>query len=340
MARRQKINEIPFKPLPLAVALPLQRANAASFSQAHSRKEFIMALSIHTNYSALVTQTNLSKTNNMLSTNQQRLGTGFRVNSAADDAAGLQIATRLNAGSRGMAVAMRNIGDSISLLQTSEGALNEMSDIVMRMKDLATQAANATPSEADRDALQAEYDQLGQELGNIIKNTKFAGEGLFSDGTTTDGTLGKFSATVTFQIGGSDGETLDLAADTALGDLATALDGLSAQFATPDSTTPGTEIAGTDGTAANGMLQGLSDALDEIGALRASFGATINRLNHTHNNLANIRDNTEMARGRIMDTDFAMESANMTKNSMLLQSGISMLKQASQMPSMVMSLLG
>jgi flagellin len=341
MARRQKINEIPFKPLPLAVALPLQRANAASFSQAHSRKEFIMALSIHTNYSALVTQTNLSKTNNMLSTNQQRLGTGFRVNSAADDAAGLQIATRLNAGSRGMAVAMRNIGDSISLLQTSEGALNELSDIVMRMKDLATQAANATPSEADRDALQAEYDQLGQELGNIIKNTKFAGEGLFSDGTATDGTAGKFGAgPVTFQIGGTDAETLELDATTALGDLATALDGLSAQFATPDSATPGTEIAGADGTAANGMLQGLSDALDNIGALRASFGATINRLNHTHNNLANIRDNTEMARGRIMDTDFAMESANMTKNSMLLQSGISMLKQASQMPSMVMSLLG
>src|SRR5690606_15784544 len=134
-----------------------------------------MDLSIHTNYSSLITQTNLSKTNSALGTNQQRLGTGFRINSAADDAAGLQIATRLNAQSRGMDVAIRNTGDSISLLQTAEGALNEMTDIVQRMKDLATQAANATASEKDRDALQAEYDQLGQELGNIIKNTKYAG---------------------------------------------------------------------------------------------------------------------------------------------------------------------
>ena len=108
-----------------------------------------MALSIHTNYSSLVTQTNLSKTNNALGTNQQRLGTGLRINSAADDAAGLQIATRLNAQSRGMGVAMRNTSDAVSLLQTAEGAFNEMTDIVQRMKDLATQGANGTNSGAD-----------------------------------------------------------------------------------------------------------------------------------------------------------------------------------------------
>ncbi|MDU9407509.1 lateral flagellin LafA [Pseudomonas sp. zfem001] len=299
-----------------------------------------MALSIHTNYSSLITQTNLSKTNNALGTNQQRLGTGFRINSAADDAAGLQIATRLNAQSRGMDVAIRNTGDSISLLQTAEGALTEMTDIVQRMKDLATQAANATASEKDRDALQAEYDQLGQELGNIVKNTKYAGENLFSDGTTTDGTAGKFGAGMDFQIGASAAETLTLDVSTPLGDLATALDGLSAQYATPDSTTPGAEIAGADGSAANGMIDTLADALDSIGELRAQFGANINRLNHTANNLNNMKDNTDMAKGRIMDADFAKESANMSKNSMLMQSGISMLKQAGQMPGMVMSLLG
>src|SRR5690554_8074282 len=141
-----------------------------------------MALSIHTNYSSLVTQTNLNKTNNALSTNRQRLGTGLRINSAADDAAGLQIATRLNAQSRGMAVAMRNTGDAISLLQTAEGAFNEMTDIMQRMKDLATQGANGTNSDADRTSLQAEYDELGKEIANIIKNTTFAGEGLFSAG--------------------------------------------------------------------------------------------------------------------------------------------------------------
>src|SRR5690606_25421735 len=142
-----------------------------------------MALSIHTNYSSLVTQTNLTKTNNALSTNQQRLGTGFRINSAADDAAGLQIATRLNAQSRGMAVAMRNTGDAISLLQTAEGAFAEMTDILQRMKDLATQGANGTNSTDDLTSLQSEYTELGKELANIIKNTTYAGEKIFSDGT-------------------------------------------------------------------------------------------------------------------------------------------------------------
>ena len=160
-------------------------------------------LSLHTNAASLSTQNALGGVQKNLSSSLTRLGTGFRINSAMDDAAGLQIATRLNAQSRGMDVAIRNTGDSISLLQTAEGALNEMTDIVQRMKDLATQAANDTASEKDRDALQAEYDQLGQELGNIIKNTKYAGENLFSDGTTTDGSNGKFSAEMNFQIGAS-----------------------------------------------------------------------------------------------------------------------------------------
>ncbi|CAM3918083.1 lateral flagellin LafA [Ectopseudomonas alcaliphila] len=303
-----------------------------------------MALSIHTNYSSLVTQTNLGKTNNALGTNQQRLGTGLRINSAADDAAGLQIATRLNAQSRGMDVAMRNTGDAISLLQTAEGAFSEMTDIVQRMKDLATQASNATNSGADLIALQNEYDELGKEMANIVKNTKYAGENLFSDGTTVTGAGGKLSAAVNFQIGSSSAETLELDASAKLTALGTALAGISDTYTTPG--TPGTELASTQdpttatNATANAMIDTLSNALDDIGALRAQFGANINRLNHTANNLGNMKDNTDMAKGRIMDADFAKESANMTKNSMLMQSGISMLKQAGQMPGMVMSLLG
>ncbi|XLY88413.1 lateral flagellin LafA [Ectopseudomonas mendocina] len=303
-----------------------------------------MALSIHTNYSSLVTQTNLGKTNNALGTNQQRLGTGLRINSAADDAAGLQIATRLNAQSRGMDVAMRNTGDAISLLQTAEGAFSEMTDIVQRMKDLATQASNATNSGADLIALQNEYDELGKEMANIVKNTKYAGENLFSDGTTVTGAGGKLSAPVNFQIGSSSAETLALDVSGKLTALGTSLAAISDTYTTAG--TPGTELATTQDPAtatnanANAMINTLSDALDDIGALRASFGANINRLNHTANNLANMKDNTDMAKGRIMDADFAKESANMTKNSMLMQSGISMLKQAGQMPGMVMSLLG
>src|SRR5690606_26929546 len=189
-----------------------------------------MALSIHTNYSSLVTQTNLNKTNNALGTNQQRLGTGLRINSAADDAAGLQIATRLNAQSRGMEVAMRNTGDAISLLQTAEGAFNEMTDIVQRMKDLATQGANGTNGAHDLAALQSEYNELGNELANIIKNTKYAGENLFSDGTVTDGSAGKFGDTMSFQIGASSSETLELDASASLDTLTAALVDVSTNY--------------------------------------------------------------------------------------------------------------
>jgi flagellin len=295
-----------------------------------------MALSIHTNYSSLVTQTNLSKTNNALGTNQQRLGTGLRINSAADDAAGLQIATRLNAQSRGMEVAIRNTGDSISMLQTAEGAFNEMTDILQRMKDLATQGANGTNTAKDLTAIQAEYDQLAVEVANIMDNTTFAGEALFSK----DNSAGKFAAAVNFQIGATGAEvlTMDLTAagSDSIQTLTDALDGISTVYTAGDATTAGTEITGS----ANATIDLVNTALDAIGGLRAQFGATINRLNHTANNLANMKDNTNMAKGRIMDADFAQESASMSKNSMLMQSGISMLKQAGQMPGMVMSLLG
>jgi flagellin len=279
-----------------------------------------MALSIHTNYSSLVTQTNLSKTNNALGSNQQRLGTGLRINSAADDAAGLQIATRLNAQSRGMGVAMRNTSDAVSMLPTAEGAFNEATDILQRMKDLATQAANGTNADKDLDAIQAEYTELVAELQNITDNTSYAGDALFS-GT------GKLAADVTFQIGSSSAETYTLAAATT--DIAATVTALTTDIATLDLT-----------TGANAAIDTLNTSLDQVGKTRAAFGASINRLNHTANNLANMKDNTEMAKGRIMDADFASESANMTKNSMLMQSGISMLKQAGQMPSMVMGLLG
>ncbi len=310
-----------------------------------------MALSIHTNYSSLITQTNLTKTNNALGTNQQRLGTGYRINSAADDAAGLQIATRLNAQSRGMDVAIRNTSDAISLLQTAEGAFQEMTDIVQRMKDLATQPANHPNRADDRTALQSEYDELAKELYNIVANTKYAGASLFAaDDGKIDGDAGKFGATaagVVFQIGASSSETLTVDISTTLKTLIGATSGgigkvsgiFTALAADPTATlTAGNQLA--NNTNAGTAITDLTALLDTIGTLRANLGANINRLNHTANNLSNMKDNTDSAKGRILDADFAKESANMTKNSMLLQSGISMLKQAGQMPSMVMSLLG
>ena len=295
-----------------------------------------MALSIHTNYSALTTNTSLNKFNSALATNQQRLGTGLRINSAADDAAGLQIATRLNAQSRGMGVAMRNTGDATSMLQTAEGAFSEMTDILQRMKDLATQGANGTNSTTDLTSLQGEYDELSKELRNIMDNTSYAGEKLFGANDGAALAAGKFGVTggVNFQIGATTAEKMTFDASLSVQAVNAGINAASAAYMTP-------AAAGTELTAsANATIDKVATALNAIGTVRAKFGATINRLNHTNNNLANMKDNTEMAKGRIMDADFAIESANMSKNSMLMQSGISMLKQAGQMPGMVMGLLG
>src|SRR5690606_27202673 len=294
-----------------------------------------MSLSIHTNFASLVTQNTLNRSNSLLSTAMQRLGTGLRINSAADDAAGLQIATRLSAQSRGMGVAQRNAQDAISLLQTAEGAFSEMTDVLQRMKDLATQGANGTNSDDGLCALQAEYDELGKELNNIMSNTSYAGEALFSANSTG----GKFAAAVTFQIGSTSAETMSLDLTDATGSGAVkavtdALDGVSAVYTTP-ATTPGTEITAT----ANATIDLVDTALDAVGSLRAQFGATINRLEHTSNNLANMQSNTDMAKGRIMDADFAAESSTMTKQQMLMQSGISVLGNSNQLTGLVASLL-
>lgn len=243
-----------------------------------------------------------------------------------------------------MGVAMRNTGDATSMLQTAEGAFSEMTDIVQRMKDLTTQGANGTNSGSDLISLQAEFDELGKELANIVKNTRYAGETLFSNGTAVDGTVGKFSAAVSFQIGASQAETLSFDATAALTKITGSLAAAADTYSVPG--TPGTEIASTQvaatavNTNAGATITLLETALNDLGSMRAKFGSTINRLNHVNNNLANMKDNTDMAKGRIMDADFAIESANMSKNSMLMQSGISMLKQAGQMPGMVMGLLG
>lgn len=277
-----------------------------------------MAISIHTNYAALLTQTNMAKSNAALGVSQQRLGTGYRVNSAADDAAGLQIATRLNAQARGQAVAQRNAQDGISLLQTAEGALNEFTNVVLRMKDLAIQAANGTNSADEYTALSSEYTALKGELDNIIANTSYgAGNTLLASGGTLE------AGAVTLQIGASDAETMEIDVSGEVGAIDTS--GLA-------------DLA--DQTAAQGEITALDDLLTSVGEARGKMGAYINRLNHTINNLANMSDNTNTAMGRIMDTDFAAESTKMTKQNMLMQSSVAMLKQTSQMGGLALSLLG
>jgi flagellin len=290
-------------------------------------------LSLHTNAASLSAQNSISRTQTSLSTSMTRLSTGYRINSAMDDAAGLQIATRLKAQSSGMAVAMRNTQNSISMLQTAEGSLNEVNNILVRMKDLATQSADGSSSDDDRTAMQAEYNSLSDELSNIVANTKFGGTELLNSSS------GKLKSSITFQIGADDAEKMTADFSSDLSTMSTDISTAAGDFSDSSSavTAAGTEIASD--TAANTTIGSLSDAIDSVSALRSKLGAVANRLDHVYNNLSNVSTNTAAATGRIMDVDFAAESSNMTSNQMLLQASTAMLKQTNSMSSMVMSLL-
>jgi flagellin len=283
-------------------------------------------LSLQTNAAALYTKSNINASQSGLTTAMTRLGTGFRINSAMDDAAGLQIATRLDAQSRGMTVAMKNAQNGISMMQTGEGALGEVSNILLRMKDLATEGANGTATAADKTSMQAEFDELGKELKNILGNTQFGGAKLLDK---TAGTLG--SATITFQIGSSAGETMTADLKTSLTQVDTDVAAATSTYTTPG--TPGTEV----GAAAT--ITKLDTAIASVGVARSAMGAAANRLDHVYNNLANVNNNTQIAKGRIMDTDYASETASMTAKQMLMQAGTGMLKQSGTIGQLAMSLM-
>lgn len=284
-----------------------------------------MAISVHTNYASLVTQNTLQSTNNALTKSLERLSTGFRINSASDDAAGLQIANRLEAQSRGMNVAMRNSQDAISMLQTAEGALDEMTNIAYRMNDLALQAANGTNTTADRTALNSEFSALQGELKNIMDNTNFGGQKLLA---TTGGVFD--DGDVLFQIGSTTSEKLTADVDTQVQAVNTEVTALGSDTLT----TAGGASAAVD------SLSGASGMIELLGTARSKFGSYINRLDHTITNLGNMTENVSTAKGRIMDTDFASESGMMSKQQMLMQSGASMLSASKMVPQLAMSLLG
>jgi flagellin len=295
-----------------------------------------MSLSIFTSASSMASTNALNKSNSMLSTAMERLGTGKRINSAADDAAGLQIASRLQGQTNGMAVAQRNISDATAMLQTAEGAFDEVSNIMYRMKDLATQSANDTNTTKDRDAINAELTELNNELNNIMGNTSFGGEKLF--GSASGGTIttasGKLGKEMNFQIGSSSEEKMSVNLSGDLNKVVTSMTGV-----TTGSTASGAFNIST-ASGAQDLIGKLETALSDVGSVRSSLGANINRLGHTAANLANMKDNTELALGNIQDADFASEASSMTRNQMLAQTSMSMLKQSNSMSGMVMSLLG
>ncbi|MCU8035864.1 MULTISPECIES: flagellin [unclassified Shewanella] len=268
-------------------------------------------LGVHTNYASIVAQGAVNKSNNLLTNAMERLSTGLRINSASDDAAGLQIANRMNANVKGMETASRNISDATSMLQTADGALEELTTIANRQKELATQASNGVNSADDLTALNAEFTQLNAEITRIVENTTYAGNKLFDTGVLTSGTG------VKFQIGAGTTETMTV------------------KLGTIPKTVAGTLTGGT----ANAAIALVDTFLAAVGTERSTLGANINRLGHTAANLASVTENTKAAAGRIMDADFAVESANMTRNQLLVQAGTTVLSSANQNTGLVMGLL-
>jgi flagellin len=273
-----------------------------------------MPQTINTNLVSLNAQRNLNTSQASLATSMQRLSSGLRVNSAKDDAAGLAIAERMNTQVRGMNVAIRNANDAISLAQTAEGALGKIGDMLQRMRELAVQSANATNSDADRDNLQAEYAQLGEEITRTISSTRFNGQAIL----TTTGTL-------SFQVGANSGDQVDVATnDLSAGDIAAAV---------------AETIDGTDNTNSLAAMDAIDLALTEVNTARAGYGAAQNRFEAVIATLQISAENQSAARARIMDADFAAETANLSRAQILQQAGNAMVAQANQLPQQVLQLL-
>ena len=304
-----------------------------------------MAITVNTNVTAMGAQRNLNVSSNNLATSMERLSTGSRINSAKDDAAGLQIANRLNSQARGLGVAMKNAQDGNSIIQTAEGALNETTELLQRMRDLAAQGANDTNSDEDRIAIQEEMAELVKEIDNIADTTKFGGQKLL-DGQFTNKTL---------QIGADQGETLNIdikSASTTAGGLGIAAGlanviNVGTPAVTAGATTPANPTVTSGSAAAAGAhtdfasaITTLDGAIKKVDGERAKMGATQNRLESTINNLANTRENVSAGMSRIKDVDFAQETVNLTKQQILQQAGTSILAQAKQIPQAALSLLG
>ena len=295
-----------------------------------------MAMFINTNTSSLNAQRNLMNTSKSMDTSYTRLASGLRINSAKDDAAGLQISNRLTSQINGLDQGNRNANDGISLAQTAEGAMDEMTSMLQRMRTLAQQSANGSNSDSDRDALQKEMDQLGSEINRISKDTTFAGTKLL-DGTYS----GSFQVgadanqTISFNLNQTDGFSISgiAAAATAAGTAALVVNTVFTSGSTAGGISISTQAKAQD------VLLATDSMLKVVDGKRAELGAVQNRLDSTIRNQANISENVSAARSRIRDADFATETANMTKQNILQQAASSILAQANQRPQSALSLL-
>jgi flagellin len=282
---------------------------------------------INTNLVSLNAQRSLNSSQNLLSTSMARLSSGLRINSAKDDAAGLAISERMNTQVRGMSVALRNANDGISLGQVAEGALGRVGDILQRMRELAVQSANTTNNSGDRAALNTEYMQMAAEASRTLEGTKFNNVSILAN-----------TASSAFQVGAGTSTTLD---QITVGGFAwtAAANSLTAVVGAAAGTPPTAGITGTDGAAALTAIGAIDSALDTINTQRATWGAVMNRFENVISTLQVGVETQSAARSRILDADYAAETANLSRANILQQAGNAMVAQANQLPQNVLALL-
>jgi flagellin len=284
----------------------------------------IMGLRIQNNVEAFNAHRQLTGTASKAAKAMEKLASGYRVNRAADDAAGLAISEKMRGQIGGLAQAQRNAQDAISLVQTGEGALNEVHSMLQRIRDLKVQHSNGTLETTDKEAIAAEVQQLGKEISDIQTKTEFNGITLLTTGT------------VTFQVGAEAGDTIQLTKTDLSAAIGTAGTGGLAELINVGATT---SVASANGAFTTLTLANVDEAIKNVSNARASFGAVQNRLEHRLNNLATYQENLVASESRIRDVDMASEMVNFTKLGILQQAGTSMLAQANQAPQGVLSLL-
>ncbi len=286
-----------------------------------------MPNTVNTNLISLNAQRNTSSSQSSLAMSMQRLSSGLRVNSAKDDAAGLSIAERMGAQVRGMNVAIRNANDGISLAQTAEGALGKVGDSLQRMRELAVQARNSSNSSTDQDSLDKEFGELSKEIQRVLGGTTFNGKHV----------VGSDAGALNFQVGAGTSTDDTIAITTANMTQATEItsvagtDNTGAGRAVIDSTATSTSI----GT----VIDDIDKAIDRVNSERAVLGASQNRFDSVISNLQVSVENQSAAKSRIMDADFASETANLSRSQILQQAGNAMIAQANQLPQQVLALL-
>ena len=283
---------------------------------------------VNTNVNAAIAQNALVRNERSMNTAMERLSTGQRINSASDDAAGLAIGSRMTSQIRGLETGIRNANDAISMVATADGALVEVGNMLQRMRELALQSANGTTTSADRNYLSSEYANLLSEIDRIAENTQWNGSTILNHTTAA-------SSQFKFQVGANGGQTI--AVD--FGDMTNTASGVFAALATGSHATlvaATTASALTTGSSAVGLID---TAITSVNSQRATFGAAMNQLTYAVDNLSNVKVNSEAARSRILDTDYAVETSELARTQIIQQAGTAMLAQANQLPQTVLSLL-